>query len=87
VHHFDTFSCFFLFFEDKNLLVEVRAYQATTARRKAPQPALHTPPLFPDYIHLRVRLRIMNRPAGFSSTATLKTTRARASERQIACVS
>jgi hypothetical protein len=32
-------------------------------------------------------LRIMNRPAGFSSIATAKAARSRASERQIASVS
>jgi ethanolamine ammonia-lyase small subunit len=35
----------------------------------------------------RVRLRIMNRLAGFSSTATVNAARARASVRQIASVS
>jgi hypothetical protein len=35
----------------------------------------------------RVRLRIMNRPAGFSSTAAANAARARAMVRQIASVS
>jgi len=34
-----------------------------------------------------VRVRIMNLPAGFSATASLNTTRAKASWRQIASVS
>jgi hypothetical protein len=35
----------------------------------------------------RVRLRIMNRPAGFPATAAAKAARASSSERQIASVS
>jgi hypothetical protein len=57
------------------LLVAVRAYQATTTKSKARQPALHTRLHFQIYIQLRVRLRIMNRLADFSAIATANAAR------------
>jgi hypothetical protein len=55
-----------------------RAARAAVGSHHSPSGCLFT---------TRVRLRIMNRPPGFSSIATLKTARANASCRQIASVS
>jgi hypothetical protein len=41
----------------------LRAYQATATKRKAPQPALHTPPSFPD-LHSVARAAADHEPAG-----------------------